>query len=37
MFQIDNNEMAKKQQELDFRGLKEEAKELKAEFLKQIK
>jgi hypothetical protein len=34
---IDNNELAKKQQELDSQGFKREAYEMKMEFLKQIK
>lgn len=37
MFRIDNNEIAKKQMEFDSRGMKKEAQEFKAEFLKQIK
>lgn len=34
---IDNNELAKKQQELDSQGFKREAHEMKLKFLKQIK
>lgn len=34
---IDNNEIAKKQMDLEAQGLKKEAYELKKEFLKQIK
>lgn len=34
---IDNNELARKQQELDSQGFKKEAFEMKMEFLKQIK
>ena len=37
MFEIDNNELALKQQELDSQGLKEEARKMRTEFLKQIK
>jgi len=33
---IDNNELAKKQHELDSKGFKREAYEMKMEFLKQI-
>ena len=34
---IDNNDLAKKQQELDSKGFKKEAHTLKMEFLRQIK
>lgn len=37
MFEIDNNELARKQMEMDARGMKKEAHEMKLEFLKQIK
>ncbi|MBR0597189.1 LPS biosynthesis protein [Sinanaerobacter chloroacetimidivorans] len=34
---IDNNEMAKKQQELDSQGFKQEARQMRFEFLRQVK
>jgi hypothetical protein len=34
---IDNNDLAKKQQELDSKGFRKEAFEMKMEFLRQIK
>lgn len=34
---IDNNDFAKRQQELDSQGLKQEAREMRMEFLRQVK